>query len=182
MVRMKNVLVRRLICTIVAFLMSASVFVMTGCSGAFSAAEDAAKRAEMAVVENQPDAYMECLCPAYVKYMMDSWGYTEEELTDELGDYNYEEVGGSFESDCGTGFSADYEVSDTESFDSSDYSKIVKDLVNHYEYDKGSIQDLKRVEVTTSAKGSEGTATWSGRYSCVKYDGAWYVHRPGFDV
>lgn len=163
-------------------LMALIAFSLLGCSGGASSAQEVVERAVKASVEDDIDAYMQCLAPSSVSHAVDSGGYTEEEFKEELRAWNLDDDRGYFTKHCGEDFTANYNALNPSSLDQGDYESVVSDLVGYYDYDEASIQDLAEVTVSVTASGSSGSEKAQIVIACVKVNGAWYVHRPGFDV
>ncbi|MCD8025689.1 MAG: hypothetical protein LUF33_01815 [Clostridiales bacterium] len=162
-----------------------AVFCLLLCScGGSGSAQSIAEKAARGQLEDDIDAYYSCLAPDYIAYMVgdDGWYSSEDEFKEDIREYNYEDERDYFSEECGEDFTASYNPLNPTEFDEEEYQDIISDLTNNYNYDESSIQDLAQVEVSVTAAGSSGTQRGYKTFSCVKINGKWYIHRPGFDV
>ena len=159
-------------------------FVLIRAIAGGNSAEKVALKACRSELDGDIKSYYSLIAPPYLDYMVGSGGWysTDEEFQkvieeDAAGDYSM------MEAVCGTGVQLTYSVYDvTKCEDESQLNRIKSELSSYYNYDSDHIKDAAVVTISVQGYGSEGADNWTIDMSCVKIDGKWYIHRPGFDI
>ena len=150
-------------------------------NGVQNSAENVATTYTKYMLENEVDNYYELLAPPYEAYMVGSQGWydTADEFKETLQGWD-EDYHKAVIRECGEDYKLNCSVKSITSCDESDLNSVRRELSRDYDYEADEIQDAAIVVVAADGSGSEGEIHWSYNDSCVKIDGKWYVHRPGF--
>lgn len=162
---------------VIVFLVS----IFLGKKGNQSSAENVAIAAEKYMLEQDIDKYYSLLAPPYERYMVGSgsWYKDADEFKRTLlewdGGYRNEMI-----NRCGEDLKITYEVEKDTLYDEEELKLVQFELSRDYEYDVDEIKAAAVVDVLIKGSGSEGEANWTHEIYCVKINGKWYIHRPGF--
>ncbi|MGN0324128.1 MAG: zinc-ribbon domain-containing protein [Oliverpabstia sp.] len=143
--------------------------------------EKVAIKACKTTLDGNMKAYYQLLSKPYRDNMVGAHGWfsTKEEFQKELL-YFAENFQNEIRRSCGEKYKAQFEVIDTDKYENQRLTMLKSKLHRDYDYDVDKIADAVVVTVRITASGEDGISSWTKEESCVKINGRWYIHRPGF--
>lgn len=134
------------------------------------------------LMEGKISKYYKLLATPYKEYMCgrDGWYTDEDEFKKDIEDLKNEKKQ-TMLSACGEPAKMKYSVDYTIACDTEQLNDVRSELARDYNYDPDEIQDAMVVSITINATGPNGQSNWTDKNGCVKIQGKWYIHRPGFE-
>lgn len=156
---------------------------LCGCSS--SSAENVAKKAAQAYVDENASAYCKLLAPGYIDYIVgnDGWYNTTDEFKEDVIQDDMDELKNKFVKRYGENYSVEVSVLNVKSVeDEKTLERVQKELINDYNYEEGDIKDAAKVEIRFRCKGNNTGGDIYHTTYCVKVGGSWYIHRPDINA